>query len=305
MSDRTVTAQATRRDAPSVSCPLGGSDAQQQVWKRSPPTALTACIDGVGLLGPGLPDWPQAAAMLRGEAVYLAQKTVLPTPQILPAAERRRANAVIKLTLASGLEAVAQAGRKAADLATVFTSSSGDGRNCHEICVALAGSDRLLSPTRFHNSVHNAASGYWGIATGAMAPSAVLCAFDASFAAGLLEALVQVSLLRQPLLLLAYDTNYPEPLHSARPIPDSFGVALLLAPAPGAQSLAQLSLDPAAPFTAQPADTLSDAALEALRRSIPAARALPLLRALARRETGSIVLDHLPDQQLALQLTPC
>jgi hypothetical protein len=268
-------------------------------------TLLLAHIDGVGLLGPGLTDWPQAAAILRGEATYAAQKTVLPAPQILPAAERRRANAVIKLTLASGLEAVAHAGVNAAELATVFTSSSGDGRNCHEICAALAGHDKLLSPTRFHNSVHNAASGYWGIATGAMAPSAVLCAFDASFAAGLLEALVQVTLLRHAVLLLAYDTDYPEPLHSARPIPDSFGVALLLAPERGAQSLAQLSLDPAAPFSAQPADTLSDAALEALRRSIPAARALPLLRMLARREARRLVLDHLPDQQLALRLTPC
>uniref|UniRef100_E6PWG6 Beta-ketoacyl synthase-like N-terminal domain-containing protein n=1 Tax=mine drainage metagenome TaxID=410659 RepID=E6PWG6_9ZZZZ len=275
--------------------------------RAAPPVAqaLDAHIDGVGLLGPGLSDWAQAQAVLRGDVPYDAQKTVLPMPQILPAAERRRATAVIKLTLASGLEAVAHAGLNPADLATVFTSSSGDGRNCHEICAALAGSDRLLSPTRFHNSVHNAASGYWGIATGAMAPSAVLCAFDASFAAGLLEALVQVALLRQPMLLLAYDTDYPEPLHHVRPIPDSFGVALVLAPQAGARSLARLSLDPTAPFTELPADTLNDAALEALRLAIPAARALPLLRALARREAARIVLDDLPGQQLALQLTPC
>ena len=267
--------------------------------------ALDAHIDGVGLLGPGLSNWEQAQAVLRGDAPHDAQRTVLPVPQVLPAAERRRATAVIKLTLASGLEAVAHAGLNPADLATVFTSSGGDGRNCHEICAALAGSDRLLSPTRFHNSVHNAASGYWGIATGAMAPSAVLCAFDASFAAGLLEALVQVALLRQPVLLLAYDTHYPEPLHRVRPIPDSFGVALVLAPQAGTRSLARLSLDPTAPFTELPADTLSDATLEALRCAIPAARALPLLRALARRETAHIVLDNQPGQQLALQLTPC
>ena len=267
--------------------------------------ALDAHIDGVGLLGPGLSNWEQAQAVLRGDAPHDAQRTVLPVPQVLPAAERRRATAVIKLTLASGLEAVAHAGLHAADLATVFTSSGGDGRNCHEICAALAGSDRLLSPTRFHNSVHNAASGYWGIATGAMAPCAVLCAFDASFAAGLLEALVQVALLRQPVLLLAYDTHYPEPLHRVRPIPDSFGVALVLAPQAGPRSLARLSLDPTAPFTELPADTLSDATLEALRCAIPAARALPLLRALARREAAHIVLDNQPGQQLALQLTPC
>ncbi|MDE2175436.1 MAG: beta-ketoacyl synthase chain length factor [Betaproteobacteria bacterium] len=271
----------------------------------SPPKLLSACVDGIGLLGPGLRDWPQARAVLTDEAPYVPEPTVLPTPQILPPAERRRATAVIKLTLATGLEAVAAAGMQAADLATVFSSSSGDGRNCHEICDALASSDRLISPTRFHNSVHNAASGYWGIATGAMAPSAVLCAFDASFAAGLLEALVQVTLLRRPVLLLAYDTCYPEPLHSARPIPDSFGVALALAPEAGAHTLARLSLDPSLPFTRAPANRLTDAGLETLRRSIPAARCLPLLQALCKRQSDTVVLEQFPGQPFEVHLAPC
>ncbi len=271
----------------------------------SAPALLSACVDGIGLLGPGLSDWPQTRAVLLGETPYIPECAVLPTPQLLPPAERRRATAVIKLTLATGLEAVAAAGLRAADLATVFSSSSGDGRNCHEICAALASSDRLISPTRFHNSVHNAASGYWGIATGAMAPSAVLCAFDASFGVGLLEALVQVTVLRQPVLLLAYDTCYPEPLHSARPIPDSFGVALALMPEASARTHARLSLDPAAPFTSAPAAQLADSGLESLRRAIPAAHALPLLQALCAGQRGTVVLDHMPDQQLALRLSPC
>ncbi len=268
-------------------------------------TLLVAHVEGIGVLGPGLPDWAQARAMLRGDVAYMPVPTVLQTPQLLPPAERRRATAVIKLTLGSGLEAVAAAGLNAADLATVFTSSGGDGRNCHEICAALASGDRRISPTRFHNSVHNAASGYWGIATGSTAPSAVLCAFDASFAAGLLEALTQVALLRAPVLLLAYDTDYPEPLRSVRPVPDSFGIALALAPTQGERTLARIALDPAAPFTEAPAARMADAALEALRQAIPAARALPLLRAIARSENGRIVLDDLPGQQLAVELAPC
>jgi hypothetical protein len=35
---------------------------------------------------------------------------------------------------------------------------------------------------------------------------------------------------RQITLLIAYDSEYPEPLHSKRPIPDCAGVALLLTP---------------------------------------------------------------------------
>ncbi|WP_079420584.1 beta-ketoacyl synthase chain length factor [Thiomonas intermedia] len=267
-------------------------------------TRLTASLDGIGLLGPGLQNWPQTRSILRGEAIYLSCRTQLPAPQTLPAAERRRATAAVKLTLATGLEAVAAAGMQAAHLATVFTSSGSDGLNCHEICAALACSDRMISPTRFHNSVHNAASGYWGIATGAMAPSTVLCALDASFGVGLLEALVQVAVLQQPVLLLAYDTGYPEPLHSVRPIPDSFGLALALTPKRSDRSLARLSIRAAAPFTDDPANTLTNADLDALRRSIPAARALPLLEALSRGESGTVVLDHLPGQGLAVTIDP-
>ncbi len=138
----------------------------------------------------------------------------------------------MNLALAAGLEAVAHAGADAATLPAVFTSSGGDGHNCHEICRTLASSERQLSPTRFHNSVHNAAAGYWGIATGATPASNALCAYDASFGAGLLEALTQVVTGRSAVLLVAYDASYPEPLYGARPIPHAFGVALVLAPAP-------------------------------------------------------------------------
>jgi len=96
----------------------------------------------------------------------------------------------------------------------------------------LASDDRLISPTRFHNSVHNVAAGYWGIATGAMSTSSVLSAFDASFGAGLLEALAQVVVDDTRTVLLACDTAYPEPLYSARPIPDAFGIALVLGAKP-------------------------------------------------------------------------
>ncbi len=164
----------------------------------------------------------------------------MPPAALLPAAERRRAVPTVKLTLAAGAEAVAQSARSAANLVTVFSSSSGDGQNIHAICETLASSEREISPTRFHNSVHNAPAGYWGIATGATAASTALCAYDGSFAAGLLEALTWVACEQTPLLLLAYDVDYPEPLRALRPIPDAFCVAVVLAPTRSAQSLARI-----------------------------------------------------------------
>jgi hypothetical protein len=264
-------------------------------------TPLTAYIEGIGVLGPGLADWPSAAAVLSNAVPLVAATTVLPAPLSLPPAERRRTGAVVKLALAIGFEATARAGIDRSTLATVFSSSGGDGYNCHEICQVLASSDRQISPTRFHNSVHNAAAGYWSIAAAATAAANVLCAFDASFGAGLIEALTQVAVERVPVLLLAYDTQYPEPLRAKRHIPDAFGVALVLVPDARAAALARLT----ATFTASDADRMSESQLEQLRVSIPAARCLPLLAKLARCEHGRVVLSYLPHMRLALEVDSC
>ena len=262
---------------------------------------LSAWIEGIGFLAPGLPDWPSARAVLRGETPLTAAPSILPVPSILPPPERRRASRVVKLTLAIGLEAVADAGADVSTLATVFTASGADGHNCHALCEQLASDDRQISPTRFHNSVHNAAAGYWGIATKSMAPCQVICAYDASFGAGLLDALGQVVVDQQPTLLISYDSEYPEPLHNKRDTPDCAGLALLLTPEKTARSQACITVSP----SNAAADTLADAALESLRLSIPALRSLPLLQKLARGEAGPVSLDYLPPLQLQVDLQLC
>lgn len=261
-------------------------------------TRLIAYIESVGLLGPGLSGWPQAQAVLTGHARYEPARTVLPAPASLPAAERRRVGAGARLALALGHEATQASGRDPSTLATVFSASGGDGQNCHLICETLAGEDRQLSPTRFHNSVHNAPAGYWSIATRAMVASNVLCAYDGSFAAGLLESLCQVTIDTLPTLLIAFDTDYPEPMREVRPIPDAFGVALLLTPEPAVNTLARID----ARLTDAPATVLRAPELEALRRGNPAARALPLLEALAARRATRLVVDYLEDVQLQIDV---
>jgi hypothetical protein len=255
---------------------------------------MECAILGVGALGPGLDDWADGQALLREPARWRREATRVPPPARLPAAERRRAGTLIKASIGVADQAVAASGADPAALATVFSSSTGDPVNCHALCEALAASDRLASPTRFTNSVHNAPAGYWHIATQSRRASTSLAAYDASFGAGLLEAAVQCLSARAPVLLVACDMPYPEPLHGLRALADVFAVALVLAPAGGRR----LALQPAPATAATPCD---DAALEALRRSIPAARALPLLQALARAEGARLVVEGPP--ALALQLT--
>jgi Beta-ketoacyl synthase, N-terminal domain len=262
---------------------------------------LSVYVDGIGILGPGLQGWPAAEAVLAGRNAYEPAATALAAPAMLPAAERRRTGRVVKLAIGIALEAVSQAGADASTLPSVFSSSGGDGHNCHEICVSLATPDRAISPTRFSNSVHNAAAGYWSIATGAMSASNVLCAFDASFGAGLLDTIAQVCVNRESVLLAAYDTEYPAPLHAKRPIPDAFGIALVLARERRTCSIAEIAIR----LTDEEPETLAEAQLERLRRSIPAARGLPLLRRLALRTEGRTVLDYLDDTRLSIEVKPC
>jgi hypothetical protein len=260
----------------------------------------TAYIDGVGLIGPGLADWAQAVRVMTGAAAYVHAPTVIPPPAALPPAERRRTSPTVKLALAIGAEAAQAAGRDAAKLAAVFAASGGDGDNCHAICEMLAGEDRFISPTRFHNSVHNAPAGYWSIAARAMAASNVLCAYDGSFAAGLLESACQVAVDARDTLLIASDIGYPHPLSEVRAIRDAFGTALVIAPADSARTLARIEVQ----WTDAPATTLASPALEAVRRDNPAARALPLLEALATRRATTVVLDYLDDLRVRIDVTP-
>ena len=260
-------------------------------------------VEGIGLLGPGLDGWPAGRAVLAGASAYVAAPTNLRSSDMLPAPERRRAGVPIKLALAVGQEAFLQSGRDTKTAATVFTSSGGDNDNAHAINGILATAPREVSPTRFHNSVHNAAAGYWCIAAGTHEPSTSLCAHDASFAAGLLESATQVAVDNAVVVLIAYDHPYPEPLHSVRPIAAPFGMALILAPQQTEKSLAAITVDLVSGGTNETA--MQDAELEALRRGIPAARGLPLLAALADGRPAQISLAWFADNHLELGVTPC
>lgn len=260
-------------------------------------------VEGVGLRGPGLNGWQAGRTALAGVEPYVPAPAVVPASELLPAAERRRTVATVKLALAVGSEAFAGAGRDPATAATVFTSSGGDGETVHQIFEALASPEREVSPTRFHNSVHNAPAGYWSIATQSREPSTSLGCYDASFPAGLLEAAVQVTVDARVVALIAHDLPYPEPLHAARPIGAPFAAALVLTPSATERSLA--CMDIALTRDDVAATTMEEAALEALRAGNPAARSLPLLAALARAAVQSIVFDYVAGNRLVVTTAPC
>ena len=235
-------------------------------------------IDGIALWSPSMPSWDAARAVLRGEETPPLQPAGRPAPTLLAANERRRAPDAVLIALEVASRALAGSGHSASAVASVFASTHGDLAVTDALCKTLAADPLLLSPTRFHHSVHNAASGYWAIGSGSAAASTALAAFDQTFATGLLEACVQCTADAQAVLLVACDTEASGPLRSVNRSRGLLAVALLLAPVRGAAS--QWALDWSVPEATVAVPTLQSAPARALADNATAA-ALPLFEALA------------------------
>ncbi|MGJ8667963.1 MAG: beta-ketoacyl synthase chain length factor [Oceanococcus sp.] len=243
-------------------------------------------ILGLGVCAPGLPNWADAQAVLRGENAWQEENDFkFPPPPRLPRNERRRATPLTRLAFAACDDALTQwSGEEPPQ--SIFASCSGDMDIIDGICRGLCVEPIGLSPMQFHNSVHNAAAGYWSIASQDRKPSISLSAYEGSFAAGLLEAaMLLYEQPQQPVLMVCYDVATVSPMRSARDVSQPFASAWLL----GHKSMQGLGCIQLDAIDASPTSSCSDG-LESLRCSNPAALALPLLQAIARTESKSIIV---------------
>jgi hypothetical protein len=262
-------------------------------------------VGGLAVLGPGLDDWEAARHVLTGRSPFVLRSFVPPSPQSLPLAERRRVTATIRLAMAAAEAALGAAGiDDVTRLASVFVSSNGDGAVIGAILEALAGSSRVVSPTHFHNSVHNTPAAYWAIGTRSAGASTSFGCWDDSFAAGLLQAASKTAARREPVLLCAYDAPLPPPLKAVRETTLPFATAMMLTPGPAPFSICELEVRFVAreigPETSEP----HLAELLPLYHGNPAARSLRLLEILAQREADTVRLRYL-DSHVAVGVRPC
>lgn len=202
-------------------------------------TVLRASVEGIGFWACGLPTWEAARAYAAGGEPQ-PDAAARPSPQLLAPNERRRAPQTVAVALDVALAACAMAAREPAALPSVFASTHGDLDITDYMCATLASDPLSVSPTRFHNSVHNAAAGYWTIGAGAMQPATAISAHDASFAQGLMEAMAQLASGSEAVLLVAYDGASPHTLARVSPSEGLLGAALVLSrdPREGAPVLA-------------------------------------------------------------------
>ena len=255
---------------------------------------FTATIEGLGFWCSGLPSWDAARAFV-ADGERPADAPARPSPQLLAPNERRRAPDTVAVALDVALAACQAAGREPASLASVFASTHGDLGITDYMCATLASAPQTVSPTRFHNSVHNAAAGYWTIGAGCTRAATALSAFDASFAQGLVEAIAQLGE-QEAVLLVGYDGQSDGPLRSVDVSDGLLGGALVLSRQvrPGAQRLRGTLVDAE---VAPPSG-----ALATLAGGNAMAPMLPLFEALARGD--HLALLHAgPGRALRLELS--
>lgn len=262
--------------------------------------SLSVCLQGIGVALPGFSGWGELREWLLAPSTRPDSAEAAYSPQLLPANERRRASPTVRRAFQACDDLRLHSGLALDGRVSVFASSDADMRIIDRICRALTTPERMVSPTDFHNSVHNAASGYWSIAVAQRGAANAVGAYDGSAAAGLLEAATQVAVEQADALLVAYDVPAPEPLLHARPLQSAAGIALALSAVPGAQRMAQLKLR----LSPEPETPCADPLLDALRRANPALRLLPLLQACARQQAARFCLPYTLHTQLEVEVCP-
>ena len=181
---------------------------------------MTFSILGVGAWGHGFSHWPALAKAISDPAhEVLLQDNYQkgPKPEIIPANERRRAPVAVRLAVESSWQAVNDANISPKDLACVFASGYGDTHLTDYMCRALNTESKQLSPTKFHNSVHNAAAGYWTISTHCNAPANSIAGLEWSVPLALLDALLQSDQEQRPLLVTCFDGDSAPTMKSIMP----------------------------------------------------------------------------------------
>lgn len=191
---------------------------------------------GLGAWGDYFDSWSSLSGLLQQGLVLdstsenIPEKIAGPKPQVIPANERRRAPLSVRLAVESSWQACQMAAIDPKELSCVFVSGLGDTQLTDYMCKVLASETKELSPTKFHNSVHNAAAGYWTISTGCEQAANSIAGFQHSVSLALLEGFVQCTEENKPILLTFFDAPVSKVLTDIMGPGGSFASSIVIVP---------------------------------------------------------------------------
>ncbi|MCW8108905.1 beta-ketoacyl synthase chain length factor [Alteromonas ponticola] len=190
---------------------------------------LTCKVASIGAWGSYFDSWETLQQLMQTKSVPAA-KNKGPKPEVIPPNERRRAPLPVRLAVESSWQASQSAGIAPDTLTCVFVSGLGDTDLTDYMCKVLASEHKELSPTKFHNSVHNAPAGYWTISTKTMCAANSVAGFEESVSLTLLEAMIQCESEGVPLLVTFYDAPVADRLKPLLTNQEPFAFSLIIYP---------------------------------------------------------------------------
>lgn len=249
-------------------------------------TTKGAWLRGVGLWTPGHPSFASwvDAGMPDDFDPPAGQPPGKPDADLLHPRLRRRTSLLTRMIVTALAEAAGRGGAAHEQTRYVVVSSWGEIETTVDLLAQLAVPSGPISPTAFHNSVHNTATGYLSIASGNHWPSTALAAGPHALEIGLLEACCGLRSPEGPgdVLLIIAEERLPVPF--ARDDADpSFALALHLAREPGRANHPS-SLDRWLELVEPTSNSTPLASSDRLPSLVRAA--LPLLRAIAGAPTA-------------------
>lgn len=246
---------------------------------------LAADIAGIGAWGPGFNNWEELVTLLKNPSDEPLPEAVAPKPTVIPANERRRAPLPVKMAVETSSQACTHARISPQEAACVFGSGLGDTEITDYMCRVLTTELKQLSPTKFHNSVHNAAAGYWTISSDCMKAANSVAAYHFTAGISLLEALAHVATHEEPVLMTLFDTKAHKVYGEIFDCSHDFAASLLLVPS-NPENVKQPSLTATLNCGRGELPTPSNQVLAGLYTENPSAKLLTLLELLSHEMGG-------------------
>ena len=246
-------------------------------------------VIGVGLWSPG---FANAEAFFSGKAdPDVTTPSCALVNSRLKRGSSRFANMLGEVVEHAAADAVLDAGK----VATVYGSSLGEIETMVTLLSMLYQEEGKLSPNRFKNSVHNAASGLVSIGSSNTAFSTAIAGGTRSFERSLVEAWALLHT-DAPTVVLAVGDDAPPPPLDQLDDQGALAVALALStePRPGALRLEHL----------RPGEAAIDEAIPGALRGNCAAAALGLLRAMRERTRGEVSVAPIGQAGLTVDVAP-
>jgi hypothetical protein len=261
-------------------------------------------ISAIGCWGYGFSNWHELSALLTAETSLGNNHLVRqPKTEIIPPNERRRAPLLVKIAIESSWQATQMAALDPTELACVFVSSFGDTSLTDYMCKVLSGEQKQLSPTKFHNSVHNAAAGYWTISTGCMQAANSISAFENSVSLALLEAMIQSVSEQKPILITFYDIPIVNAQKTVFPNANEqiVSVSLIIEPFDEHSTAPALDMRVLNTSATWPSLKVEDH-LQACYQKNPVAKIFVLLKMLAEEKAGVVTLPLSVESSIQLSM---